>query len=145
MVDYILRSIICNEFELNVGRHQYQEDLNGDPMHGMQLTFCLHEVKPGDWLYPKAQLLIFAASNYVGVYYRTSETREEFGPWQHLSNHDSCWRDDGVDRFLRMFGDRIATLDWHGNLGSHRWYTKRVVTKEFYDQLREITKQARKL
>lgn len=143
MLNYILRTIICNEFELNVGKMQHKQHLDGRVMYGFEMNFSLHEANPRDNLYPHAQLLLFAPANYVGVYYRESKTRDEYGPWQHLSYHDSCWRDDGVDRFIARYEDRVATLGWHDGICNNKWYSKREISPEFAQELREITKKAR--
>jgi hypothetical protein len=146
VLQYILQSIICDEFEKNIGRMQWKKHLDGGTMHCMEMTFKLHEASYEDGapsLYPAAQLLIFGASNYIGVYYRESESRDEFGPWQHLSQHDSCWKSDGVDRFISRYSDRMATLGWHGGICNNQWYLRREVSKEEAEQLREITKKAR--
>jgi hypothetical protein len=144
MLQYILGTIICDEFEKNIGGMQWKKHLDGEPMHCMEMTFKLHEVDHRDSLYPGAQLLIFGASNYIGVYFRESESRDEFDPWQHLSCHDSCWRSDGVDRFLSRYRDRMAVLGWHGGICNNQWYLKREVSLEEAVQLREITREARK-
>lgn len=112
-------------------------------MHCMEMTFRLYEADHNDSLFPGVQLLIFGESNYVSVHYRESKTLDKYGPWQHLSCHDSCWRSDGVDRFLSLFKDRIATLGWHDGIGSNTWYTKREISEKEAKELREITKQAR--
>jgi len=141
MIQNILRTIICYEFENNVGGMQWKKHIDGETMHCMEMTFNLNEIdykKPS--LYPKVQLLIFGASNYIAVYYRESKTREEFQPWEHLSRHDSCWRDDGVGRFLSHFEDRMSTLGWHDGIGSNTWYRKRVMGEEEAVELREITR-----
>lgn len=144
MLSHILRNIICDEFERNVGRKQWEKHIAGKPMHCMEMTFRLSEVDHSNPRFPQAQLLIFAASNYVGVYYRESETRDNYAPWQHLSYHDSCWRGDGVDRFISRFEDRMAILGWHEGLGTNTWYLKREVSKEEAEHLREVTREFRR-
>lgn len=147
MLSHILRTVICYEFDKNIGRMQWKKHLEGQPMHGMEMNFKLHEkdYSKRESLYPGAQLMIFAASNYVGVYYRESETRDEYGEWTHLSCHDSCWRGDGVDRFLSLFEKRIATLGWHDGICNDKWYSKREVSQEFAEELREVTRKSREL
>jgi len=144
MISYILRSIICDEFEKNIGRMQWQRHLNGEPMYAMQMDFKLHERDYRDNLYPHAQLLIFSASSAPGVYVRESKSRDEFEPWRHLSEHDSCWRYDGVERFIKHYQDRMATLGFHGGMfGSNEWYDRVEISEEMYQQLRNITKETR--
>lgn len=152
MLNHILRSIICYEFERVIGGMQWKKTLAKppEPMHCMEMTFNLHEDqnRPSPEIienphYPSVQLLIFGASNYIGVYFREAKDCE-YGPWQHLSCHDSCWRDDGVDSFIRQYEERISTLGWHDGLGTNTWYTKREISKEEAKHLREITKEARR-
>lgn len=146
MLNYILQSIICSEFEKNVGRMQCKKHHDGMKMYGMEMRFKLHEASYEDeapTLYPGAQLLLFAESNYVGIYCRESVERDDFGPWQHLSLHDSCWRDDGVNRFIRHYSDRMATLGWLG-IGNHdSWYLTSEITEEEAKELRRITRETR--
>lgn len=139
----ILQNIICYEFDRCVGRMQWKQHLDDETMYGFEMNFSLNEK---DWnvpLYPHVQLLIFAPSNYVGVYYRESKTREDYGEWVHLSKHDSCWRADGVERFLLHFKDRICTLGWHDGICNDKWYSKREISEETANHLNEVTKAAR--
>lgn len=139
MFSNILKDIICSEFEQNVGLRQSREHLASKPMYRMQINFRLHELDyEKSPRYPHASLMLFAGGNYVGVYYQVSEDRDETGPWQHLSLHDSCWRDDGVGWFIQMYRDRISTL--RQGLGNS-WYSKLEVSPEFAAELREITKE----
>jgi len=139
----ILRTIICYEFDRNVGRMQWKQHLDEQPMYGLEMNFCLREKNCDDPLYPNVQLLIYAASNYVGVYYRESQTCDDYGEWQHLSCHDSCWKDDGVGHFIRLYKDRITTLDWHDGICNNMWYSKQEISQELAEHLRKVTKQAR--
>ena len=142
MIENILCNIICYEFDSNVGRMQWKRHLDGETMFGMEMNFNLCEKDWENVQYPAAQLLIFAPSNYVGVYYRESESRDEFGEYQHLSHHDSCWRDDGVGCFFRLFRPRINTLGWYDGSCNDKWYSKREISKELAEHLRDITKKA---
>lgn len=153
MLDNILSTIICYTFDDLIGRMQWKKHLEGETMHGMEITFKLHEVDytKDESLYPSVQLLIFAESNYVGVFYRESETRDEYGEWLHLSCHDSCWKGDGVDLFISMFAEcdgetgrgGIAVLGWHGGICNNKWYLKQEITEQKVIELREATKKAR--
>ncbi len=139
---YILQTIICYTFDDFIGRMQWKRQQDGEPMYGMEITFRLHETDyDREARYPGVQLLIFAESNYVGVYYRESETRDEYEPWKHLSRHDSCWKGDGVDRFLHLFEERIAGLGWNGGICNNKWYLKREISKQEAEGLRETTRQ----
>jgi hypothetical protein len=156
MLQWVLRTIICYEFEKNVGRNQAvrlasdSDKYSDQPMFGMLMNFCLYNVSD-DQEYPKVQMLIFAPMNYVGVYYRESirdacgpddESDDRYTEWKRLSYHGSCWRDDGVDRFLSQFGPRINTLDWHKNqetnMLNNEWYERFLVSEELAKVLRAL-------
>jgi len=47
--------------------------------------------------------LIHAPANYVGVYLQKGK-----GKWECISYHDSCWRSDGVGRFLFEVRDDLS-------------------------------------
>ena len=115
-------------------------------MYGMEMRFKLHEASYEDGapsLFPGVQLLIFGESNYVGVYCRESKERDDFGPWRHLSLHDSCWRGDGVERFIGHYKDRMSTLGFLGMSSIDSWYLRREVSQEEAVELRSITKETR--
>ena len=76
---YMIRNIICNAFEKEIGRFQENKAL---------LVAFRTENKP-------LRMIIYTCSNYVGVY--TQKGREG---WNCLCYHDSCWRYDGVEKFL---------------------------------------------
>jgi hypothetical protein len=71
--------------------------------------------------YRYADMVLYAGYNYVQVWVRTRwnvaplppedvewedhdwQYDEGSSPWERWSFHDSCWRSDGVDKFLRSF------------------------------------------
>lgn len=62
-----------------------------------------------------ASLLLWSPSNYVHVLYREGErhSRNELGDgWVHLACHDSCWRNDGVEKFFHMYEEKLSSFDW---------------------------------
>jgi hypothetical protein len=139
MLDYILSSVICDEFERNVGRNQ-QKNIK---MNGMLLTFssCHSEYGIED-VYNNTDLLLFAETNYVGVYTREHWTpcnKDLRGmiPWRALSYHDSCWREDGVTRFLISNRERLIVLSTRNTEG---WYTKFVINELWREELKQIRK-----
>jgi len=148
MLSYILKSIICDEFLRVIGREQREKARQGDPMYCMEITFSLHELDHDDPHFPEVRLLIFAEYNTVGVYYQEITSDQEclqpnYGSWEHLSLHDSCWRTDGVARFISRFQDRFATLSWQNGMGNNDWYFKRKISADEAAGLREITREKR--
>jgi hypothetical protein len=82
--------------------------------------------------YSYRDLLIYAPSNYVGVYTRErsnlapldkegeicGDYNYHYGVWQSMSYHDSCWREDGVKRFIYTYQDVLnvfsgSSRDWY--------------------------------
>lgn len=124
MMDWIVANIICKEFEKNFERGSS----GGKPVKAMDVGFGLnanHEVEEG---YRHLFIRILATSNYVTVMMKESwnvlrhgETEYEQGNtgWILASHHDSCWREDGVGKIIRLYGEAINTLsgplfdDWY--------------------------------
>jgi len=86
---YMLRNVVTGAFEHRVGKWQGAVGTDGKvtDMHALLVLFKIKN--------KNVQMLIHAPANYVGVY-----ARKEKGKWKCISYHDSCWRSDGVERFL---------------------------------------------
>jgi hypothetical protein len=134
----IVSSIICDEFDRNVGRRQFKNSNK----FGMKITFRLCVDYDKEEGYRFLDILIYAENNYVAVmarerwnvipvceleYDEKSEDtvikknskgyREGCTEWKLVSFHGSCWR-DGVYNILRHEGiSHIDTL-------STGWYEK---------------------
>lgn len=81
MINYMnmIEDIICNAFEQHVKRFQ----------KGKALLVAFRTEKES------LRMIIHTCSNYVGVYIQKGK-----GKWNCLCYHDSCWRYDGVGKFL---------------------------------------------
>jgi len=55
-------------------------------------------------------LIVWAPANYVAVISVKDEGREGES-WKVWSYHDSCWRSDGVGRFVRELEDNLSGFD----------------------------------
>lgn len=145
----IVESIICTEFEKNVGRWQSKEN---EPK-AMLVTFRLdvnYKIEEG---YRHLDLMLYGPQNYVGVFARERwvvipredlECDEYFDtmvkkdaqyqkgqtPWMMEGYHDTCWR-DAVDRVIWANQDRINSIG--GKFSD--WYSKIQVTEEFIKKL----------
>lgn len=86
---YMLRDVITGAFEHKVGKWQGFVGTDGEPTERKALLIFFRVKKD------VVQMLIHAPANYVGVY-----TRKGSGKWKCLAYHDSCWRVDGVERFI---------------------------------------------
>ncbi len=135
--NYELASIICQTFEKDVGRWQAKKPDGG--RRAMLVSFSAridHDKEEG---YRQIDLLIYGPMNYVQVWtrkratvialedledgddggikpgkdYTTSATE-----WELLCDHDSGWRTDGVQDFLRKNERDINGFDSPGD-----WYT----------------------
>lgn len=129
MLHSALANIICTTFERHCGVWQSKKER--EHRVALLVTFRMY----GTWL-PElekhtlraAQLAVYAPMNYVGVAWRegprvhpTSFVQTDpVTPWTKLSYHDSCWRSDGVERFLWDERDQIAYID---DMFSDDWYS----------------------
>jgi hypothetical protein len=87
--------------------------------------------------YPVRELLIWGRLNYIGVFTRDVCLHpDEKTDWYKLAYHDSCWRDDGVDRFCFDFRHHLGSLQ--GNLSRmDDWYQIIEVPPEIEELSRE--------
>jgi len=143
MVENILSTIICDEFERQIRPHDGKQ---WPHKHGLKFTFSLwyrdDERMSRDGFYPKTEMLLYAECNYVGVYVRTYDvhgldTKEEDAKWECMSHHDSCWRTDGVQRFL---WENREILNGIGQVFKP-WCEKVEVNEELKEELREIRRR----
>ena len=130
MLTYILSSIICDTYMSVFGK--FAKD-------AMLLRFSLSATKEEE--FPHVELLIWGEMNYVGVWIRVvggGKTEVDGGPdWYPISYHDSCWKYDGVERFIQLASDKLNTIF---SLGSSDWYYTITIT----DSLREKLNKTRK-
>jgi hypothetical protein len=147
MLEWIVNTIICDEYQ-----KEFKD--KGEHKYAMKLEFSLaidYEKEEG---YRNVELWLYAEDNYVGVYSRENwnvaplnsnydengDPKYESGvsEWQSLSFHDSCWRTDGIDRFIFKHKDRIICLR-----SLHGWYEKVPMTKEMIKTFREVLRKKR--
>ena len=134
MLNYILKEIICNTFEQELRRHQYQINNPGKCFHVSFDLYINDEEESGRrWV----EFLIYAPTNYVAVFYNEGwniflEDRQYISNshWDLLSYHDSCWREDGVDRFLSNYAGKLSSIDF---FVGEKWYSIRDVPKEIVE------------
>lgn len=142
MIEGILSSIICDEYQ-----KQFRD--KGNYRHAMKLEFALYLDYAKEDGHRNVELWLYAEDNYVGVYSRENWTvrnssdynakyNKDTGEWKHLAFHDSCWRSDGVDSFIKRNRDRLNCLR-----GFHGWYKRVEVTPEQVKVFREVTKKHR--
>jgi hypothetical protein len=105
---YIISGLICDAFEA-LG-------LRGQPSRAMTVQFRRSADGPGGA--EAATLALHAPMNYVGVYLREGDfmrpPRDLGGEWKVLAYHDSCWRGDGVERFILDNRDELEGLAMGG-------------------------------
>lgn len=115
MVEYMLSSVICHEFEKVVGK-SHSED--GKAMH---IAFHLHP-ENGDQ-YCVIHMYLYAPGNYVYVAIQGERIddrgRRSVGKMKILCYHDSCWR-DAVQRFVFDNRQRLYRMNSFTNLSD--WY-----------------------
>lgn len=138
-MNWILEGIIASEFGNNVRNR----DWNKIPTtHGMLMSFTIGNDDPMAFetneeelyhRYPTRELFIWGPMNYIGVFTRDRMIHpDESSPWYILSYHDSCWREDGVGRFLRHVGKNSSL---RGSV--NHWYGKFAVP----DACRQLVKE----
>jgi len=150
----IVTSIICQEFETNVGKWQ----VKNSETFGMQISFDLSCNPPIEKGYRHLDILIYAPMNYVAVmvkerwsviassdlvYDDNGDASIRKGSrgyvegsteWLVAGYHDSCWR-DSLNTVLRNNEERIVTLD----TDFKTWYKKVKMKKSFLDTIGDLT------
>lgn len=86
---YMLQDVITGVFTHRVGKWQGTVGIDGKATD-MKALLVLFKIKK-----KLVKMLIHAPANYVGVYIQEGKRK-----WKCISYHDSCWRNDGVERFL---------------------------------------------
>jgi len=119
LISSILSDIICQTFIKHVGKNQNK----CDKKYGMCVSFILGRNK-------KIHLLIFAFTNYVGVYSQVSNKKT----MELLCYHDSCWR-QAVESFIASISDEVQIL---GNRNFHDWYDQIEISEEHEEYLNNL-------
>ena len=120
MLETIFARVICETFTHEVGNWQGGKE----SPQGMQLTFNLTDGE-------KVTMLIYGRDNYVGVY-----TKRLGEGWECMAFHDSCWRSDGVERFIFTNREKFSTL---GKIWK-RWFEIVPVGPELDAELKQVRK-----
>jgi len=137
MIQWILKNIICHEFETRVGKgHRMKDghDYKKDPVPAMHLVweispYCEEEQDAEgeqQYQYKRVHMLICGPNNYVYVTTQVEtidmDGEQSFEPMEIIGYHDSCWR-DSVDRFIRDNRHKLMQLRCSGSLfGWHDVY-----------------------
>ena len=154
MLETIVSTIICNTYELEFRKRDGQSEVKSECM---QVSFSIpvdHDTEAGyRWL----ELRIMW-TGYVGVFMRECadvipiegiddendclkkgyEYTKSATKWRCLSCHDSCWRSDGVQRFMYDNAQRI--LHSKTSRFSH-WYDRIDLTEREMDAFRTIEQE----
>lgn len=161
MLENMVASMICQEFEHNVGRKQS----HNEKQIAMKLTFRLSNDYDLEEGYRHLQVLIYAPYNYVAVFVKEDWTiipvdelddendclkkgcnyREGDTGWKMISYHDSCWRTDGIDRIIQSHRDRLNGLDTigetcvvNGKSFTGHWYSTVEVTGDLKKEMEKM-------
>jgi hypothetical protein len=105
---YMIQEVICQSFTRMVGRWQNgitkdTDVLNSVSSDGKPDTKALLVQFRRDHRAP-VQMIIHAPANYVGVYVGVDDE------WECKAYHDSCWRSDGVERFLWQNREKLGFI-----------------------------------
>lgn len=128
MLTKVITEIIVCEYEKRIAKKVLATKPNDT---GMMVSFRI-QTRSGDRR--TLQLLIWGAHNYVGVWVRVvDDVRADFAPesWTLVSEHDSAWRTDGVDRIISMFAPDIVLLESMSFDYRHGWYEEVYMGSEF--------------
>lgn len=158
----MLGDIICQTFQRQVGKNQVPLFSAPEPGHmpkAMRIEFRLPTNYDKEEGYRHVELLLYAPGNYVAVVSREhwtviprealdydEENEEEFikqgydyeegyGEWRRWSYHDSCWRTDGVDRFLHEYENRLQGLN-----GLGEWYQTVELSSEQVEEIMGVVR-----
>lgn len=133
MLTNLLSNVICETFLKEYGRNNLGQ--------AMMVTFSVSIDYDKEHGYRYLDLLIYAPSNYVQVWARDrsdviplddmdyDDSEDESypregkdyvkttGEWRLMSDHSSCWTEDGVSRIINQYSDRLQTFaslrSWH--------------------------------
>lgn len=160
MLATILETIICVEFE-----KQFPEKFESrkDEPKAMLVSFNKRINYDTEQGYRHLHLAIYASSNYVFVAemddwnvislddleYDDGNQDSYIKPgkdyvkgksdWKRLSYHDSCWRSDGVNRFIWEHRDELNGIDnW---VFKKNWYDIVPVSKLSDDRFEKLIRQ----
>jgi hypothetical protein len=158
MITGILSSIICDEFDRNVGRGQDMiHDGKSSEHVAMDLELGLYNYHDnGEDGYRHLHIRIYGPCGYVAVLVKEDWSlihesylndsgdgslkkgkayHEGDTGWMLAGYHDSCWRED-VRTILNTYQDRLSIIKTLAN-----WYKKTTLIeaerKEIYDIIRE--------
>lgn len=146
----IIARIICQTYESVFRRKQGFEN------KAMQVAFNLrlNEGEDGD----RYLILVLFGHGYVCVAYREewrirpepnvmrldfrSRYTEGKSEWVIMSNHDSCWRDDGVQKFMRENMERMCGIDIVLRLSGVTWFEEHEMTADDHREMAEALRKA---
>lgn len=134
MLSTIISTIICETFDKANLRMQN----NHSPKRGMYLPFTTKIDYENEEGYRWKDLLLYAGSNYVGVYtrdrcdiWKNGARTFDMTLWESLGYHDCEWR-GVVDRFLFVNSD---ILNGVGKLSN--WYELIEINSDYEATLKE--------
>lgn len=117
MLSYLLRTIICQTFENNVGN--WQSNTKTKPT-AMLLSFSLGQDKNDDFI--TKELALYGHQNYVQVWERTIanmyRTDAVVSDWKMIMDHDSEWK-TAIGDWLFKNRDDLSTF---GHNCMKNWY-----------------------
>ena len=80
--------------------------MKGNP-HALRFTFRLRNDNH------RVSITLYAPSNYVKVIEGISKDGGRKWSYRCLSDHDSCWREDGVRQFVSKWCEEMEYLNFH--------------------------------
>lgn len=127
MMEWIISTIICNQFDKYVCPSRFNTD------QAMRVTFHLHSDYDQEHGYRHLDILLYAPNNYVAVLVRedwnvapVDDSRDVVGDyiegdtgWKVAGYRDSCWR-DAVQRVIFDNRERINSIS-HVFGGWYKW------------------------
>ena len=128
MIEYMLNTIICREFEEVVGKDHHED---GKAMHiGFSMT-----TRGTTDQYHVCHMYVFAPCNYVHVATQMESIdnagNRHVGKMEHLGYHDSCWR-DSISRFIYHNSDKLTGFS---SFKLFDWYNVLTLNKEEIEYL----------
>ena len=150
MLEWMLTKVICDTYE-----KEFRS--NPDQSLAMSIPISIHIDHEKEDGYRHLELLIMW-KGYVGVFVRETYTviplegidhendclkegydySEGQTEWQCLSCHDSCWRSDGVERFIFKNRERLSGFSTISG-----WYKTVNLSEEELEKFRRIESAGR--
>jgi len=149
MLQWILRTIICGEFEKKfrgpenntVNNTAMLMIFDSDPKPRFQLKEVHHHTDLLIYQEPNSRFVAVYERDWWTPYYGKGEKFSGVTEYKCVAYHDSCWREDGVGRFILFNSEKLTGLNYVNMLsgmGGNGWYKTIIIDQAMRKNLRNI-------